>query len=99
MDSTFNSSAANPIPAAPPNTASAMLSVSNCRMMRERVAPSAERIVISRVLSLESASSRLATFAQAIRSTSVTPANNASSGARTSFTASPCIGTARSPSC
>ena len=47
-------------------------SVSSCRMMRSRPAPSAARIEISRWRTDARASSRLATFEQAITRTSVT---------------------------
>ena len=49
-----------------------MLSVSNCRTMRPRPAPSAARTAISRCRAVARASSRFATFAHAISSTSVT---------------------------
>ena len=47
-------------------------SVSSCRTIRNRPAPSAERIEISRCRTEARASSRLATFEQAMSSTSVT---------------------------
>ena len=61
---------------APPANASIRLSVSNCRITRNRDAPSAVRIAISfcRVAAL--ASSKFATFAQAISKTKLTAPNN-----------------------
>ena len=47
-------------------------SVSSCRTMRKRPAPRAERMEISRWRTEARASSRFATFEQAISSTSVT---------------------------
>ena len=60
------------MPSAPPSDASSRLSVSNWRTNRPRVAPSDSLTEISfwRVAARES--SRLATFAQTIRSTSTT---------------------------
>ena len=59
-------------PHAPPSSASIKLSVNNCRTKRRRLAPSASRIPISRRRAVARPSRRLATLAQAIRST--TPA-------------------------
>ena len=53
-------------------SASSTLSTSSCRTMRQRVAPSDTRTEISRERFAERASSRLATFAQAMSSTKPT---------------------------
>ena len=66
-------------PKAPPATDSSRLSVSNCRMTRRCVAPRTERIANSLARPIARASSRLATFAQAISSTNPTAASNTSS--------------------
>ena len=55
---------------------STTLSVSSCRMMRRRPAPSAERTASSRERAVARASSRLATLAQQIRSTKPTTPRN-----------------------
>jgi hypothetical protein len=56
-------------PSAPPMSASTTLSASICRTRRQRPAPSAMRTAISRWRAVARASSRLATFAQAMSST------------------------------
>ena len=83
-------------PSAPPTAASSTLSVSSCRTRRARPAPSARRIAISRWRTDERASSRFATFAQAISSTQPTAASSVSSAGRTSPTRSSCSGMTRS---
>ena len=69
-------------PAAPAQSASTRLSASNPRTIRRRVAPSAARMAISRSRSAARASSRLATFAQAISSRKPTDASNTPSVGR-----------------
>src|SRR5277367_1130559 len=59
-------------PARPPAALSATLSISSCRTILVRVAPSAVRIAISRCRSRTRASNRLAMLPQAISSTSAT---------------------------
>ena len=83
-------------PSAPPTAASSTLSVSSCRTRRARPAPSARRIAISRCRTDERASSRFATFAQAMSSTQPTAASSVSSAGRTSPTRSSCSGITRS---
>ena len=56
-------------PSAPPSTASSTLSTTSWRTSRQRRAPSAARITISRCRAAARASSRLAKFVQAINST------------------------------
>ncbi len=56
-------------PSAPPMSASSVLSVSSCRNRRQRPAPSAARIAISRSRRTMRARSRLATLAATISST------------------------------
>ena len=51
---------------------SAMLSISNWRMMRQRVAPSVDRTATSRVRYIDRDNSRLATLPHAISSTKIT---------------------------
>ncbi len=63
-------------PVPPPRSASIMLSVSVWRTRRARPAPSARRIAISFCRPVARASSRLATFAHAMRSTRPTIAIN-----------------------
>ena len=63
---------ASAMPAAPPASDSTMLSTSNWRTNRPRVAPSDSRTEISFCLAKARAISRLATLAQAIRSTNPT---------------------------
>jgi len=71
----LNSARANRHPTAAPARANSALSTISCRMMRARLAPSASRSTssFSRVLAL--ASSRFATFAQAISSSNPTAAS------------------------
>ena len=63
---------ANSRPSSPPASASRQLSVTNCATRRLRLAPSAARTPSSLVLAVARASSRFATFAHAISSTSAT---------------------------
>jgi hypothetical protein len=79
-------SCASATPSRPPMSASATLSVSSCRRMRLRLAPSAARSPISLRRDAARESSRLATFAHAISSTIPTAAWSTSSGRRTSCT-------------
>ena len=60
------------MPSAPPIRDSITLSVSNCRMMRRRPAPSAARTASSRVRAVARARSKFATFPQQISSTNPT---------------------------
>jgi hypothetical protein len=86
-------------PTAPPASDSTMLSVSNWRTMRLRLAPMAARTANSLRRVVERASSRLATFAQAISSTNPTAPNSTSRVEPTSptitlvsgFTLMPCF--------
>ncbi len=64
-------------PSAPPIAASTRLSINSCRTSRPRLAPNASRTEISRPRVVARASSRFATFAQAMSSTSPTTPNNA----------------------
>ena len=64
--------AAMPSPASPLITARMTLSISSCRTMRQREAPSEMRTEISRARLVERDSSRLATLAHAISSTNAT---------------------------
>ncbi len=73
---TLRMAAPMPIPIAPPISESTTLSVSSCRTMRRRPAPSADRTASSRVRTVARASSRLATFAQQMRSTKPTTPRN-----------------------
>ncbi len=73
-------------PQAPPSTPSSRLSSSSSFASRAREAPSAERIVTSRIRPATRASVRLATLAQAMRRTSATAPMNTSSAGRTSPT-------------
>jgi len=63
---------ATPAPSRPPAVESSTLSVSSCRSSRARRAPSASRTAISRCRPLARASSRPATLAHAISSSSAT---------------------------
>jgi len=56
-------------PATPPNKASNKLSVSNCRITRQRLAPRHRRTPISRCRDAARANSRLARLEQAINNT------------------------------
>ena len=67
-------------PLTPPRTAINMLSVSNCEITRQRLAPTASRTAISRCLAAPRASIRFATFAHAMNSTSATMTNKIRSG-------------------
>ena len=68
-----------PRPTRPPTKASSTLSTSSCRITCRRVAPTEKRIPISLARSAARASSRFATFAQAISSTKTTaPINDQS---------------------
>ena len=69
-------------PATPPARPSTTLSARNCCTSRQRPAPSAARTATSRVRPLARASSRLATFTQATRRTSVTAPSRISSAGR-----------------
>ena len=66
---TADAHAASSRPAIPPISASTRLSVSSWRTSRPRVAPSDNRMPISFRRAADLASSRLATFAQAMSST------------------------------
>jgi hypothetical protein len=70
---------ANSTPSAPPSPASSRLSVSNWRTRRDRPAPIARRTDSSRCRAAARASSRLATLAHAISSTSPTTAESSQS--------------------
>ena len=72
------------MPRIPPASESNTLSVSNWRTMRARPAPSAERIANSRLRTVARTSSRLATLAQEISSTSPTAPSIISSELRAS---------------
>ena len=63
-------------PTAPPSAASSTLSVNSCRIRRQRPAPTASRTLISALRKAARASSRFATLAQAISSTSATTMNS-----------------------
>ena len=69
-------------PATPPLTPSASPSMTNSRASRARLAPSADRIEVSRARRTPRASSRLATFEQAISSSTPTAASSARSVGR-----------------
>ena len=77
-------------PAAPPRIASRMLSVSSWRTRRVHPAPNAVRMATSFSRPAARVSSRLATLAQAINSTSVTEPSSTSSARRTSPTTCSC---------
>ena len=68
----------------PPASETRMLSVSSCLSRRSRVAPRAVRTAISFERAAARASSRLATLAQAMRSTNPTAPRSTSSAGRTS---------------
>ena len=83
----MNNSSTQPpiaIPAAPEIAASSRLSVSSCRTIRARPAPSAMRRPISFWRAVARASSRLATFTQPISNTMPTAPSSTSSGVRNS---------------
>src|ERR1035441_5102740 len=71
---------ASRLPSNPPAMESIRLSVRNCRTMRARPAPSARRTPISFCRAVARASSRFATLAQAMTSTSATTAISTYSG-------------------
>ena len=79
-------------PKTPPNRASRMLSVSNWRSNRVRLAPMVVRIEISRARTVARARRRFARFAQAISSTTTTAASRTSSTGRMSPTTYSCKG-------
>ena len=81
---------ANGAPAAAPMKASIRLSVRSCRTRRTRPAPSARRTPNSLCLAVARASSRLATFAQTINSTTPHTAIRISSGASSRVCAPEC---------
>ena len=69
-------------PAKPPSAPSKILSTSNCLMMCQRPAPSAARMLISRLRESERASSRFATFTQATSRTQPAIAHNMNNAER-----------------
>src|SRR5882762_3632822 len=73
-------------PRAPPASDSRMLSVSNWRMIRPRLAPMADRMAISRFLPVARTSRRFATFAHAISKTKLTAPSRTISVCRTLLT-------------
>ena len=79
-------------PHEPPINARKVLSVSNCRISRQRLAPSAARVAISRCLVDARARRRLATVAQAISRTKPTAPNRTSNAGRTLPTMVSCNG-------
>ncbi len=81
-------------PSAPPANDSMRLSVSSCRMMRPRPAPMAARTAISRLRVVARASSRFATFAQAMSSTKLTAPSSSQSVGRTFATSASRSGSA-----
>ena len=80
-------------PAAPPSRPSSRLSVSSWRTSRCQLAPSAVRTAISFCRPVARVSSRLATLAHAISSTSVTDPSTTSTASRTSPTTDSTSGT------
>ena len=89
------SARSNPRPA--PRNASNTLSVKNCRVRRKRLAPSASRNAISFSRAAARASSKLATFAQAIRRTKPTAPSRMSNAGLMSPTISSCNGVTVAP--
>ena len=87
--------AASSTPSAPPTSARSSASVKSWRTMRRRPLPSAARMASSRWRVAPRASSMLATFAQAIRSTSTTAPSSAWSTGLIGPTRSSSNGTAR----
>ena len=79
-------------PSKPPSSPNKVLSVSSCRSMRRRFAPSAVRIAISFCRLVALARSRLATFAQAISKTRLTAAIKTISAGRMSPVTCSCNG-------
>ena len=95
---TLRIAAPTPHPSAPPMSDSTRLSVSSCRMMRRRPAPSADRTASSRVRTVARASSRLATLAQQMRSTNPTTPRNSIDVSRRSLPMSEsCIRSSATP--
>ena len=88
IESTPQTASSNP--AAPPTSPSSALSVSNWRPMRHRLAPRAHRIAISLSRAAECASNRLATFAQAIKSTQPTAHKSTNKACRIGATRRSC---------
>ena len=87
---------ATPAPAAPPSIPRTRLSVSNCAISWRRLAPRAARTATSRPRACPRASSRFATFAQAMSSTSVTEPNRVTNVGRMPRTIRSCSGVANS---
>ena len=86
------------MPSAPPISESTTLSVSSCRTMRRRPAPSADRTASSRMRTVARASSRLATLAQQMRSTKpTTPRNSIDVSRRSLPIIESCSGSSRTP--
>ena len=79
-------------PSNPPVNESTTLSVNNCRTTRMRLAPSAARMAISLCRDIARASSRLATFAHAIKSTQPTAPNRINKAGRMSPTSASSVG-------
>src|SRR5438552_2760428 len=79
-------------PTAAPKVARSTLSVRNCLVRRERLAPSASRSAISFCRTAARARRRFATFAHAIRSTNPTAPSSTSNAGRMSPTTSSCSG-------
>ena len=73
-------------PATAPARPMTALSISSCRAMRDREAPSAARTLISAWRRVARASSRLATFAQAMSSTKLTAVSRVNAASRTCHT-------------
>jgi hypothetical protein len=69
-------------PAAAPMSANTTLSIKSCRMILPFPAPSATRMPISLARLVERTSNRLATFAQAMRSTQPTAPSNTNNAPR-----------------
>ena len=84
-------------PSRPPASASRVVSAKSCRTMRARLAPRAARTAISLRRPSVRASTRLATFAQAISRTHPTAPSSTSSAGRTSPTRSSCSGMTAAP--
>ena len=86
------------MPRAPPMTESTRLSVSSCRPMRRRPAPSAARTASSRARTLARAMSRLATFAQQMSSTKpTTPRKSSEVSRRSRPMSASCSGSTEAP--
>ena len=80
-------------PSAPPSSASSMLSASSWRTRRNRSAPRADRMAISRYLETPRPRRRLATFTHAMSSTTATVTNTTARLARTCSTIRSCTPT------